>query len=520
VVALIVAVGIGPGSEDLLTAEARAALQQADVVVGYKPYLKLVEHLLAGVPVEGSGMRQEVERCRRALELSREGRRVAVVSSGDAGVYGMAGLLMELDPTADIEVVPGITACQAAAARLGAPLMNDFAVLSLSDLLTPRAEVLRRVRAVAASDLVTCLYNPTSRRRRPLFEDAVGLFLGYRPGDTPVGWVKNAYRAGEEIHLTDLSALAGEPVDMWSVVVVGGSRTEVLGGRLVSRRGYREKYGIDPIVDAGAPANVDSERAQSPAARRVYLLGGTGFAREMTEALERAGHEVRLSVAGALGAAEVEREPGGGLQVGRLDEEGLLAELRSWRADALVDASHPYALEVTATAEAAAAAAGVPLVRATRPAWSPRDGGDSLRYFASAEEVVEELARSGEKALLTVGAKGLAPFGGRGLRLAARVLPTPESVQAALAAGIAEADLIAAYPPFDAAFTEACLRRSGATVIVSKESGREGGLDEKLEAARAAGARLFVLGRPAEPRPPVHDPDTLLRRLEEFWRES
>ncbi|MCJ7796830.1 MAG: precorrin-3B C(17)-methyltransferase [Thermoleophilia bacterium] len=248
---MIAAVGIGPGAQELLTAEAVTVLGQADVVVGYAPYIDLVAGLLApGAQVESSGMRQEVERCRHALALHREGRRVVVVSSGDAGVYGMAGLLMELDPTADVEVAPGITACQAAAARLGAPLMNDFAVLSLSDLLTPRDEVLRRVRAVAAADLVTCLYNPSSRRRRPLFEEAVGLFLAERSADTPVGWVKNAYRDGEEVHLTTLGALTGELVDMWCTVLVGSSRTEVLGGRLVTRRGYADKY-EDGWEDAG-----------------------------------------------------------------------------------------------------------------------------------------------------------------------------------------------------------------------------------------------------------------------------
>ncbi len=240
---MIVAVGIGPGDEALLTGEAVDALADAEVVVGYAPYVELISGLLpVGAQVETSGMRQEVERCRLALDLHRAGKRVVVVSSGDAGIYGMAGLLMELDAEAEVEVVPGITACQASAARLGAPLMNDFAVLSLSDLLTPRAEVLRRVRAVAAADLVACLYNPTSRRRRPLFEEVVALFLAERAPQTPVGWVRNAYREDEEVHLTNLGSLAAEPIDMWTTVVIGSSRTEVMGGRMVTRRGYADKY--------------------------------------------------------------------------------------------------------------------------------------------------------------------------------------------------------------------------------------------------------------------------------------
>ena len=240
---MIAAVGIGPGSLDLLTGEARAVLAAADVVVGYKPYVELVAPLVAHAQVEATGMRQEVDRCRRALELHREGRFVAVVSSGDAGVYGMAGLLMELDPEAEVRVVPGITAAQAAAARLGAPLMNDFAVLSLSDLLTPREDVLRRAAVVAAADLVTCLYNPTSRRRRPLFEQVVGIFLEHRSATTPAGWVRNAYRDGEEVGRCALGDLVAAPIDMWTTVLIGSSRTEDLGGRMVTRRGYADRYG-------------------------------------------------------------------------------------------------------------------------------------------------------------------------------------------------------------------------------------------------------------------------------------
>lgn len=239
----VVAVGVGPGSLELVAPAAQAVLERADVVIGYGPYLEPFGALLDGRWVETTGMRRELDRCRRALELSGEGMLVAVVSGGDAGVYGMAGLLMEIDPHADIEVVPGITACQAAAARLGAPLMNDFAVLSLSDLLTPREEVLRRVRAVGAADLVTCLYNPSSRRRRPLFQEALRIFLEARSPDTPAGWVRDAYRPEETVGLTSLGRLQKAPVDMRTIVILGSSRTEILGKRLVTPRGYKAKYG-------------------------------------------------------------------------------------------------------------------------------------------------------------------------------------------------------------------------------------------------------------------------------------
>jgi precorrin-3B C17-methyltransferase len=436
----------------------------------------------------------------------------------------MAGLLMELDPSAEIEVVPGITACQAAAARLGAPLMNDFCVLSLSDLLTPREEVLRRVSAVAAADLVVCLYNPTSRRRRPLFEQVVGNLLQARLPETPVGWVKNAYREGEEIHLTTLGQLSEEPVDMWSVVVVGSSRTEVLAGRMVTRRGYREKYGTGESAEeesspdgGGAQTGPETEAGAEPL---LYVLGGTSFSRQLVSELEGAGYRVRLSVATPLGAAEVQEAPAGGVHEGRLDVDGLRAELESSGARALIDATHPFAVEVSRAARQAAEVAGLPLLRASRPAWAPENEEGRVTFFSNAQDAASALAESGEKAFLTVGAKGLTDFAGRGLPLAARVLPTPESVQAAGSAGIAPEDLIAAYPPYDAAFTAACLSRTRASIIVSKESGREGGLDEKLEAARLAGARLFVVGRPAETENVYHDHTELLKELEGLWIRS
>ncbi len=514
---MIWAVGMGPGDLSLLTPEARAALERAEVVVGYKPYLELLGDLAPPERREASGMKREVERCRRALELHREGRQVAVVSSGDAGVYGMAGLLIELDPTAEIQVIPGITACQAAAARLGAPLMNDFAVLSLSDLLTPREEVLRRVEAVAAADLVTCLYNPSSRRRRPLFEQVLAAFLQHRGRDTRVGWVRNAYREGEESWIGLLGDLPDQEIDMWTLVMIGSANTELLGGRLVTRRGYREKY-LEPTEDAGresAPSAPEAAPAGSPDTR-LYVLGGTGFARHLTEELESAGWQVRLSVTSALGEREVETPPSGGLHVGGLDAAALARELEAWRPIALIDATHPYAEKASATAAEAAGRAGVRVMRAARRPWRPpsETKSERVRFYPNVETLILSLLEGGHTPFLTVGTKMLSTFTGRGLDPAVRVLASPDSVAAALGAGIPPERLLAAYPPFAPEFTAACLRRFGCDVIVSKESGSEGGLDEKLTAAEMAGAQLAVLARPPEPAVVYREATDLIQELE------
>lgn len=255
-------VGIGPGDPVHLTPAARAAIEAAEVVAGYSTYLDLIPELLVGKERLASGMRQEVERCRQALERAATGTVVALVSGGDAGIYGMAGLVLELvgaDPrvcpdggehtgsplhNVDIEIVPGVSALQAAAARLGAPLMHDFAVISLSDLLTPWALIVRRLEAVSAADFVVALYNPKSNSRTTQIEEARRILLRYRHGATPVGIVRHACRAGESVVVTTLQDFVAHPVDMFSLVIVGNAATFVDGkGRMVTPRGYKTGAG-------------------------------------------------------------------------------------------------------------------------------------------------------------------------------------------------------------------------------------------------------------------------------------
>ncbi|MCD6293126.1 MAG: precorrin-3B C(17)-methyltransferase [Deltaproteobacteria bacterium] len=239
----IFAVGIGPGGLDLLAPQARMVLEKVDVIVGYRPYLDLLGNLIADKEVVSTGMRGEVARCRSAISKARQGKMVAVVSSGDAGIYGMAGLLIELEENEKepliIEIVPGITAANAAAAALGAPLMNDFAILSLSDWLTPLDEVKRRVKAIAAADLVCVLYNPQSRSRRELLTEVINEFDSARGSSTIVGTVRNAGRTGEKCWLGNIAQLPIAEVDMVTVVLIGNSRTAIINNRMVTRRGYR-----------------------------------------------------------------------------------------------------------------------------------------------------------------------------------------------------------------------------------------------------------------------------------------
>jgi len=237
----VMVVGTGAGTESLLTAQAREAVRDADVVFGYRIYTGQLKKIFPDKKYVDGSMGAEVRRCREALDLAAAGKKVAMVSSGDPGVYGMAGPVLEMADAVPVTIIPGVTAAQIAAARLGAPLMNDYIILSLSDLLTPRDVVLSRAEAASVSDMVICLYNPTSRKRQPLFEEVCALLVRYRPAVTPVGWVRDAGGPCEESAIINLVDLARQKIDMRTIVIVGNSSTEVIGDRMVTRRGYERK---------------------------------------------------------------------------------------------------------------------------------------------------------------------------------------------------------------------------------------------------------------------------------------
>lgn len=234
-------VGLGPGGSRWMTWEARAALEQAEVLCGYTVYLDLIRGEFPDKEYFSTPMTQEIERCRAALERARSGRTTALVCSGDAGVYGMAGPVLELAPQfpeVEIQVVPGVTAALAGAAVLGAPLMHDFTVLSLSDLLTPWEVIRRRLELAAQGDFVLCLYNPSSRRRRDHLRMACDIVLAHRGPETVCGWVRNAGRAQEEHQVLTLGELQEAQVDMFTTVFIGSAATRRIGDRMLTPRGY------------------------------------------------------------------------------------------------------------------------------------------------------------------------------------------------------------------------------------------------------------------------------------------
>jgi precorrin-3B C17-methyltransferase len=246
-------VGIGPGASDHTTPAALRAIAEADLIVGYTTYIKLVRELIAGKEVVKTGMTEEIGRARAAVERARAGAKVAIISSGDAGVYGMAGLVFQVlqeigwrrGDAPELRLIPGMTALNSTASLVGAPLGHDFCAISLSDLLTPWPVINRRIEAAAAADFVIGLYNPASGRRTRQIVEAQAIIRRHRAGTTPVALVKSAYRKLQQVELSDLDHFLDFEIGMLTTVLVGSSNTFVFEGYMVTPRGYTNKYTWD-----------------------------------------------------------------------------------------------------------------------------------------------------------------------------------------------------------------------------------------------------------------------------------
>ncbi|MDR1481398.1 MAG: precorrin-3B C(17)-methyltransferase [Synergistaceae bacterium] len=240
---VIFVVGLGPGGRDEMTPRALRALERCDVIIGYSVYAEMAREIFPDKDVRPFAMRQEIERCRTAIEIALSGDTVGVVSGGDPGVYGMAGVMLEIAKSlgcdVDVEIVPGVTACCSAASIIGAPISNDFAVISLSDLLTPWDTIERRIGLAAEGDFVICIYNPSSGKRAGYLRRACDIALRTRSAETPAAWVRMAGRDGEESRILTLGELRDEHLDMFCTAFIGNSLTKTLGGRMVTSRGYK-----------------------------------------------------------------------------------------------------------------------------------------------------------------------------------------------------------------------------------------------------------------------------------------
>ena len=240
----VIVVGLGPGAPGLMTGDAMETLKTADVICGYTVYVELAKAVAPDTPVLTTPMTKEIDRCRMALEEASKGQVVAMVCSGDAGVYGMSGLVLELAhefPGVGVEVIPGVTAALSGGAVLGAPLVHDFCTISLSDLLTPWETIEKRLRAAGEGDFTIALYNPSSRKRHDYLARACDILLESRSPQTVCGVVRNIGREGEEYWVGTLAELRDYEADMFSTVFIGNESTRILEGKMVTPRGYQAK---------------------------------------------------------------------------------------------------------------------------------------------------------------------------------------------------------------------------------------------------------------------------------------
>lgn len=241
----IYVVGIGPGKKPDMTFKAYEAMENSDIIVGYKTYTDLVKKYFPNTEIRSSSMMKEVDRCIEVLELAKAGKNVALISSGDAGVYGMAGIMYEVigeNDDIEVEVIAGVTATNAAAAIVGAPIMHDYVTISLSNLLTDWELIKRRLELAAQGDFIVSLYNPKSRGRTTQIVKAQQIMLKYKSKDTPVAIVRNAGRENEEYEITTLENMLDFEINMLTIVLIGNSNTYVKNGKMITPRGYEKKY--------------------------------------------------------------------------------------------------------------------------------------------------------------------------------------------------------------------------------------------------------------------------------------
>ncbi|WP_197325602.1 precorrin-3B C(17)-methyltransferase [Ralstonia solanacearum] len=490
-------VSVGPGTRELIPPMVKTALEASDTIVAYDLYLTWIAPWIAGKDIRTLPLTQERGRAELAIGQARAGRTVALISSGDIGIYAMAALAFEAmadDDTFDVQVIPGITSANACASLLGSPLSHDFATLSLSDLLCPWAWIETRARHIAQADLAVVLYNVQSRQRQEGVYRILDILLEHKRAETLCGIVHNAYREGQATEIVTLAELRTRRFDMLTSLVIGNRFTRRKRGWIYTPRGYGNWDDTpDTVTAAGLPAHA------------VWVFSGTSDGNALAREIAATGQGVVVSSASDYGAALAEQHcPGVSVVAGRLGIERRRELLRESGARAIVDATHPYAADMSRQLIRLAQELALPYLRYERP-------GDAQTAPAQRAASMEDAAclamQHGQRIFLATGSKDLAAFvGADGAGRHAwfvRVAPDPAHLQRAIDAGIPRARLVAMQGPFSQAANEALWRDWNIDCVVTKDSGDAGGYQAKATAAAALGIPLIVVDRPAVDYPAV-----------------
>jgi precorrin-6x reductase len=541
-------VSVGPGTSDLIVPRAREALANSEVIVGYELYLRWIAPWLEGKEIHTPPLTQERERALLAIEKARGGARVALISSGDIGIYAMAALAFEEmreDDTYAVNVVPGITAANACASLLGSPLSHDFATLSLSNLMCPWEWIEHRARHIAAADLACVLYNVQSNARVEGVYRILEILLEHKSPETLCGVIRNAYRPEQAVAIHRLGELSALRFDMLTTIVVGNRFTRRKREWIFTPRGYNDWAGdeaaqgetantaalaIGTAIGTGIATAAFGSASATPELPReaVWLFSGTGDGNALARALADRQGPIVVSTASEYGG-EIAREdcPGVTVWAGRQGVEARRRALLGSRARAIVDATHPFAQQMSEQLIGLSKELSIPYLRYERPsafvtgsalgtpdAVDIRDTLDPLGALNITGSLCDSVADAAQRAIaigqrifLATGSKDLATFlnaPGAGQReWFVRITPEPALVRRAIDLGIPRDHILAMQGPFSEAFNTALWRDQRIDCVVTKDSGEAGGFSAKARAAAALKIPLLVIRRPQVAYPSI-----------------
>jgi cobalt-factor III methyltransferase len=507
-------VSVGPGFINLLPPLAEIALRESDVFVGYKLYFTWIQSMIEGKEIHSFSLTQERERAQKAIACARSGKIVSLVSSGDIGIYGMAPLVLEEmseDEEFQLQVIPGVSAANSSAALLGSPLSHDFATLSLSDLLCPWEWIENRAKHLARADLVVALYNVQSQSRPDGIYRILRILSEEKGATIWCGVVRNAFRPDQSVYLCSLAELQERQFDMLTTIIVGNRFTQRKGQFIYTPRGYNgwsqvnERERARTRGSAGNDNLLTNRQPQTANSSPVWVFSGTGDGNQLAAELSGRGYRLIVSTASDYGA-EIASDALSGVEVrsGRLGVAARRSQLQVSGAVAIVDATHPFAIEISDQLVELAAELSIPYIRYERPAAILPSSARQAPDMASAARLAIEI---GQRIFLATGIKDLGTF----LRQTdaeqrdwfLRITPDTGSLDLALKASIPRSHICAMQGPFSAEFNLSLWSAWKVDCVVTKESGEAGGFSTKAKAAAQLGISLIVVRRPQVTYPVV-----------------
>jgi len=524
-------VSVGPGFISLVPPLAEVALRESDVVVGYQLYFTWIQPLIEGKEIHSFSLTQERERAQKAIACARAGQTVSLVSSGDIGIYGMAPLVLEemrAEEEFQLQIIPGVSAANSSAALLGSPLSHDFATLSLSDLLCPWEWIESRARHLAKADLVIALYNVQSRSRPDGIYRILRILLEEKRANTWCGVVRNGFRPDQSVYLGSLAELQERQFDMLTTIIVGNRFTQRKGTFIYTPRGYqgwppvdeqaacptkllkswttaRSRRASENAVNAtnglsAGAATDDTPNRQRLTARQqpIWVFAGTADGNALAAELSRRGYRLIVSTASDYGAELASIAlPGVEVRSGRQGVAARRSQLQQSQAVAIVDATHPFAIEISNQLTQLSAELNIPYVRYERPAAVVPSFARQVPDMPEAARLALEI---GHRIFLATGIKDVDAFlkqsGAEHREWWLRITPDTGSLELALKTGVPRSHICAMQGPFSADFNIALWSAWKVDCVVTKESGEAGSFGSKAEAADKLGIPLIVVKRP------------------------